>query len=47
MKGAISDAESNRKKIKTAAMGGSYFDSACRLTCTVIALVAFSYFAFF
>ena len=43
-----SDAEQpTRKRIKTAAMGGSYLDSACRTVCTFIALTAFSFFAFY
>ena len=37
-----SDAEQpTQKRIKTAAMGGSYLDSACRTVCTFIALTAF------
>ena len=43
-----SDAEQpTQKRIKTAAMGGSYLDSACRTVCTFIALTAFSFFAFY
>ena len=44
----VSDAEQpTQKKIKTAAMGGSYLDSACRTVCTVVALTAFCFFAFY
>ena len=28
-------------------MGGSYIDSACRLFCTIIAMIVFAYFAFY
>ena len=42
-----SDVEGGKEmRIKTAAMGGSYFDSACRMICTVVALTAFCFFAF-
>ena len=43
-----SDAEQpTKKRIKTAAMGGSYLDSACRTVCAFITLIAFCFFAFY
>lgn len=41
------DPKQAQHKIKTAAMGGSYCDSACRLSCTLVSLSCFCIIAFY
>lgn len=42
----MSDLEPAKQRIKTLSMGGSYCDSAFRLTLTALSLTTFSFFAF-